>query len=92
MSEKVIIIAEAGVNHNGSIRSKKLIDAAKKSNADYVKFQSFDVKELVTKKQKSSYQVKSTKKDKTLFNMLSNLMLKKRYKDIDRIFEKKVLN
>tara|TARA_B100000287_G_C20101835_1_gene570680 strand:- start:134 stop:418 length:285 start_codon:yes stop_codon:yes gene_type:complete len=87
MSEKVIIIAEAGVNHNGSIQeAKKLIDAAKKSNADYVKFQSFDVKELVTKKaKKSSYQVKSTKKDKTLFNMLSNLMLKK--KDIKILIE-----
>ena len=40
---KILIIAEAGVNHNGSLKlAKKLVDAAKKANADYVKFQSFN--------------------------------------------------
>ena len=37
---KIIIIAEVGVNHNGNIKvAKKLIDIAKRSGADYVKFQ-----------------------------------------------------
>ncbi len=40
--KKVIIIAEAGVNHNGDInQAKKLIDVAADAGADYVKFQSF---------------------------------------------------
>ena len=40
--EKVLIIAEAGVNHNGSlIKAYKLIDEAKKSGSDFVKFQTF---------------------------------------------------
>ena len=40
--KKVIIIAEAGVNHNGDIKlAKKLIDAASEAKVDYVKFQSF---------------------------------------------------
>ena len=45
---KTKIILEAGVNHNGSIKiAKKLIDCAKESGADYVKFQSFITDELV---------------------------------------------
>jgi N,N'-diacetyllegionaminate synthase len=41
---KTIVIAEAGVNHNGNINlAKKLIDVASKAGADYVKFQTFDV-------------------------------------------------
>ena len=44
---KVKIIAEAGVNHDGSLfKAKKLILAAKKSGADFVKFQAFDADEL----------------------------------------------
>ena len=40
--KKVFIIAEAGVNHNGSIElAKKLVDAAALAGVDYVKFQSF---------------------------------------------------
>ena len=49
---KTIIIAEAGVNHNGNINvAKKLIDVASKSGADYVKFQTFDVDHLILKYQ-----------------------------------------
>ena len=47
---KTLIIAEAGVNHNGDLfKAKKLIDAAKISRADVVKFQTFDPDKLVTK-------------------------------------------
>ena len=47
---KVIIIAEAGVNHNGSLAiAKKLVDVAKLAKADYVKFQTFNASALVIK-------------------------------------------
>ena len=50
MKNSVIIIAEIGVNHNGSIlKAKKLIEEAKKSGADYVKFQYFNPHKLVSK-------------------------------------------
>lgn len=46
--KRTIIIAEAGVNHNGSIEiAKKLVDIAKECGADYVKFQTADVDSLV---------------------------------------------
>ena len=56
----VFIIAEAGVNHNGSIDlAKKLIDAACNAGADAVKFQSFKAENLATKNsQKAMYQKK----------------------------------
>ena len=55
---KVFIIAEAGVNHNGSIDiAKKLIDAAVASGADAVKFQTFKAENLATKyAKKANYQ------------------------------------
>ncbi len=47
--KKTLIIAEAGVNHNGNLKiAKKLIDAAKKCGADYVKFQTFDPNLITT--------------------------------------------
>lgn len=53
-----IIIAEAGVNHNGSIQlAKKLIEAAAKSGADFIKFQTFKAEKLVSKNaRKAEYQ------------------------------------
>jgi len=55
---KVLIIAEAGVNHNGDINiAKKLIDVAAEAGADYVKFQTFKADKLVNKSaQKADYQ------------------------------------
>jgi len=74
---KVIIIAEAGVNHNGDIGlAKKLIDAAKNAGADYVKFQSFKTEKLVSKfAQKAEYQKSTTDKDESQFDMIKKLEL-----------------
>ena len=48
--KKTFIIAEAGVNHNGSLsRSLKMVDVAKNSGADAIKFQTFDASELSIK-------------------------------------------
>lgn len=60
---KVIIIAEAGVNHNGDIElAKKLIDVAVEAGVDYVKFQTFRSESLVSKfAKKASYQIENTK-------------------------------
>lgn len=49
MIDKTLIIAEAGVNHNGDISiAKKLVDAASKAGVDFVKFQTFIAKNLTT--------------------------------------------
>ena len=74
---KTIFIAEAGVNHNGSIAiAKKLIDVAKKANADFVKFQIFNTDNLVIKKSPlAEYQKKNVKKNVTQYDMLKKLEL-----------------
>jgi len=58
-----IIIAEAGVNHNGSLDNAfKLVDAAVKAGVDYVKFQTFKAEKLVSKSAaKAEYQIENTK-------------------------------
>lgn len=74
----VFIIAEAGVNHNGSIElAKKLIDVAVESKVDAVKFQTFKAKNLVSKDaQKAEYQKKNMNDgDDTQYKMLKKLEL-----------------
>ncbi|GGF08066.1 N-acetylneuraminate synthase [Flavobacterium limi] len=76
--DKVIIIAEAGVNHNGDIHiAKKLIDAAVNAGADYVKFQTFKADNLVIKSaKKATYQsVNINDGDDSQYSMLKNLEL-----------------
>ncbi|HQT24163.1 MAG: N-acetylneuraminate synthase [Sphingobacteriales bacterium 17-39-43] len=76
MNKKVIIIAEAGVNHNGDLTiAKKLIDAAADAGADFVKFQTFKADKIVTQNaQKAEYQVRNTKDgDNSQYNMLKKL-------------------
>ena len=75
---KVIIIAEAGVNHNGDIEiAKKLIDAAVEAGVDYVKFQTFKADNLVSKSaKKATYQsVNINDGDDSQYTMLKNLEL-----------------
>ncbi|MBT5749554.1 MAG: N-acetylneuraminate synthase, partial [Flavobacteriales bacterium] len=73
----VFIIAEAGVNHNGSIElAYKLIDEASASGADAVKFQTFKAENLVTiNAQKAEYQKQATSQSESQFNMLKKLEL-----------------
>lgn len=76
MSTRSIIIAEAGVNHNGDIAiAKKLIEEAAISGADFVKFQSFKAGSLVTAEaSKARYQIDNTKNaSETQFEMLKRL-------------------
>jgi len=74
---RTIIIAEAGVNHNGSMDiAKKLIDVAKESGADYVKFQTFKAEALATKSAtKAEYQKNNTGNNSTQLEMLKQLEL-----------------
>ena len=74
---KTIIIAEAGVNHNGDIETaKRLIDAAADAGVDYVKFQTFKANKIVTKQAKrADYQNKNTKDVDTQYEMLKKLEL-----------------
>ena len=78
MSGHVIIIAEAGVNHNGSIETaRRLIDVACDAGADFVKFQTFKAEKLVAKNaRKAAYQQQNMQDgDGTQFDMLSKLEL-----------------
>ena len=73
----VFIIAEAGVNHNGSIElAFKLIDAAVESGADAVKFQTFKEENLVSKNtQKAKYQIQTIDPSESQLDMLIKLEL-----------------
>ena len=72
----VYIIAEAGVNHNGSFKlACKLVDEAKKAGADCIKFQTFQAKNLVSRNaQKAEYQ-KDTTGEGTQADLLKRLEL-----------------
>lgn len=75
----VIIIAEAGVNHNGSIEmAKKLIDAACDCDVDYVKFQTTKGPEAITSKfaQMADYQKKNLNQDESQLEMLRKILLR----------------
>ena len=77
---KTQIIAEAGVNHNGKISlAKKMISTAAKFGADYVKFQAYDVNELLLRNtKKAKYQINKNKKTETQYLMLKRLQLKEK--------------
>lgn len=72
----VTIIAEAGVNHNGSVElAKKLVDAAAAAKVDYIKFQTFKSEGVVTKKaEKAQYQKETTgSEENTQLEMIKKL-------------------
>ena len=83
----VFIIAEAGVNHNGSIElAYKLIDVASASGANAVKFQTFKAENLVTiNAQKAEYQKQATNQSESQFKMLKKL-------ELDTNAHKKLIN
>ena len=78
MRKKVIIIAEAGVNHNGDLETaKRLIDVATDAKVDYVKFQTFKADTTVSlKAKKANYQSNNySDTDQFQYNMLKKLEL-----------------
>ncbi len=77
MTQRTLIIAEAGVNHNGDMElAKKLIDVAAEAGADLVKFQTFNADRLVTHiAKKADYQKKSTDGNESQQEMLRRLEL-----------------
>lgn len=74
---RVVIIAEAGVNHNGSIElAKKLVDVAADAGVDYVKFQTFKAEKIASSKaKKAEYQDRNTDGDDSQLKMLQKLEL-----------------
>ena len=80
-----LIIAEAGVNHNGQLDlALKLCDAAKNAGADVVKFQTWKTEKLITRNvDQAEYQAKNTGKQETQFDMLKKLELS--YEDFKKI-------
>jgi len=79
MKHKTIIIAEAGVNHNGNLdMAKELIKVASEAKADYVKFQTFKAKNTITKNaKKANYQQNTTDQRENQFDMVKKLELSK---------------
>ena len=91
--KKTVLIAEAGVNHNGNIKfAKKLIDEAKKSNCDIIKFQTYKADKLTTKSAPRFWNWSGEiKKKGTQFDSYSNLdsFNKNHYKILINYFKKK---
>jgi len=78
-NKKVVIIAEAGVNHNGDVNiAKQLIDAAAEAKADYVKFQTFQSNKVISSfAEQASYQYKNTGIKESQLEMVQKLELSK---------------
>ena len=74
---KTIIIAEAGVNHNGSIEiAKKLVDVASEARVDFIKFQTFKAEKVVSMHaEKAEYQKRTTDSGESQYQMIKKLEL-----------------
>lgn len=83
--KNTFIIAEAGVNHNGSLDlALQLVDAAVEAGVDAIKFQTFKTKYLVTKSaQQAEYQKKNMGKSSSQYEMLKSLELS--YEDFTKL-------
>ena len=77
VDQRVLVIAEAGVNHNGDIDlAKRLVDVAAEAGADFVKFQTFGAEQLVTKTaRRADYQILTTGRAEPQYLMLKQLEL-----------------
>lgn len=82
---KSLIIAEAGVNHNGDLDlAYKLCDAAKESKADVIKFQTWKTENIITHNvEQADYQKKNTGQEESQYDMLKKLELT--FKDYEKI-------
>lgn len=88
----VFIIAEAGVNHNGSIKiAKKLINLASEAGADAIKFQTFKAENIaIQNSKKANYQKNTTSKKESQYKMLKKLELSKEtHQELIRYSKKK---
>ena len=86
-TKKTLIIAEAGVNHNGKIHiAKKMIKAASKAGADIIKFQTFKANSLLRKNTKKPDYIKKVVKGKSQFKILKELEFSdQNFKDLKTI-------
>ncbi|WP_313153526.1 N-acetylneuraminate synthase [Lacrimispora sp.] len=84
---KVMIIAEAGVNHNGDLNiAKQLVDAASVIGADAIKFQTFRAKHLaVPDARKADYQIENTGQTMSQYEMLKSLELS--WQEFEELFQ-----
>jgi len=75
--DKTFIIAEAGVNHNGSLEiAKKMVEVAKECGADAIKFQTFKAENVISKiAPKAEYQKQTTSSDESQLEMVKKLEL-----------------
>jgi N-acetylneuraminate synthase len=82
---RVFIIAEAGVNHNGDIKlAYRLVEKAKEAEADAIKFQTFLTEKIISRKvDMASYQKENIKSQETQFDMIKKLELS--YEDFRKI-------
>ncbi len=91
----VFIVAEAGVNHNGSLsRALEMVDIAAQARADAVKFQTFEAEEVVTKYAKlAEYQKRNLGKPISQLAMIRSLELSEKdfHKIADRCRQKNIL-
>ncbi|MCD4795150.1 MAG: N-acetylneuraminate synthase [Bacteroidales bacterium] len=91
----ITIIAEAGVNHNGSIETaKKLIDVAAKAGVDYIKFQTFKTENIVSKAApKADYQKQNSNNKESQFEMIKKLELDiEKHKELIKHCKKRNIN
>ena len=93
--KKVILIAEAGPNHNGKLNlAYKLVDLAKKSGADFIKFQTSIPKMHISKfAKKAKYQIKNTKSNESQLDMANkNQLTFQQFKKIKNYCVKRKIN